>query len=370
MYNLEKTRKEIDEIDKELLPLFLRRIKCSEDVARYKIENSMPIYNKAREDEILQNIRENSGDMADYAAAFFTSLMNISKVRQQEIFGSNSFEELEFDTLNIENPRVSCQGVEGAYSHKATLELYKDAKINFCSSFESVFKDIEDNVSDFGVVPVENSEAGSVAEVYSLILKYRYYIVSAINLSVNHCLACKKGSNIETVISHPQALMQCANYIDLKGFNSKNFSNTALSAKFVSESNDMTIATICSVDAANEFGLEIIEENIQDNKENQTRFIGISKKPSISEKADIISLCFALPNETGSLYRVLERFSAIGLNLCKLESRTIKGKSFEYDFYLDFKGSIKDRHVALLLSDLQKELKRFSFLGNYSLEIK
>ncbi|MFI3325295.1 MAG: prephenate dehydratase [Clostridia bacterium] len=364
-----EVRDEIDAIDKELLPLFIARMKCSEKVAKIKIEKGIPVLNAVREQEIIEQIRLRAGNYGTVSASIYASIMALSRQLQQEMMGENEnyFSKLiENSSHDIpKNAKILCQGVQGAYSHKAALEIFKDGNISFCPKFENVFTGIENGEFDFGVIPVENSAAGSVNETYSLIMQYRYYIVSAIKLSVNHCLAAKKGSIIRTVISHPQALMQCGDYISQNSFERKEFSNTAAAAEFVSKSEDENIAAICSKEAAEKYGLEILKEGIQDDKNNHTRFAVISKNPILTNDADKISLCFSLPHETGSLFTVLQRFSLAGLNLSKIESRPIKGSNFNYDFYLDFQGNIVEKQVSVLLSQLKDELIRFDFLGNY-----
>ncbi len=368
---LKPVRDDIDRIDKQLLPLFLERMDCSRRVAEIKEAHGIPVYNAKREQEILDRVRKNAGDMGDYAAAFYAAVMAISRESQHK--------QLEHDesllnlvntasgNLDIEGKRVRCQGVPGAYSHQAALRFFgMDSDISFCPQFADVFSALDRKEVDFGVVPMENSAAGSVSEVYGLIMKYKFYIVGAVNVFVRHCLCAKKGADIKTVISHPQALLQCADYIRSHGHERREFSNTAAAAKFVAESEDNSIAAICSVDAARKYGLEIIEEEIQDSKSNHTRFAVISRDPVLPQDAEKISLCFSIPHTTGSLSRTLERFSRAGLNLTKIESRPIKDSNFEYEFYLDFAGNLHSEGVLSLLSSLTREMNSFSFLGNYS----
>ena len=366
-YNLNDIRKEIDNIDTELLPLLIKRIKCSENIAKYKIENNLPIYNKHREDEILANIVEKSGKYSLFSKILYSNIMSVSKLRQQELFTYEN----DIDTLLAsskkelpKSPSVLCQGTEGAYSHEAALKAFLNSSIIFAESFEDVFKGIKKGVADFAVLPVENSSAGSVSEVYSLIMKYKYYIVSAVNVPVSHCVAglCE---SFDTVISHPQALLQCSNYISKKNLKQSPFINTASSANYVSEKKLKDTAAICSVDAAKRYNLKIFEKNIQDDKHNNTRFAVISKEPIFTNNANKISLCFSLQDKTGSLYKILEHFAFAGLDLTKIESRNISGKNFEYDFYLDFKGSVADKKVSSLICELSKNYKNFTFLGNY-----
>ncbi|MDO4460208.1 MAG: prephenate dehydratase [Clostridia bacterium] len=364
-------RTDIDAIDKELLPLFLKRMDCSRRVAEIKIANNIPVLNPEREKQILDNIREKAGEeLGDSAVAFYAAVMGISREYQHRFMdGTEHFKTL-IDSASVivekENKKILCQGVEGAYSHAAAQEFFgKEADINFCPQFADVFSAIENGEADFGVVPVENSAAGSVSDVYSLIMKYRYYIVGAVNVSVRHCLATKKNAEIKTVYSHPQALNQCKEYIKNKGFEPRQYSNTAAAAKFVSESDDNTIAAICSLSAAEKYGLTVIENNIQDSKNNTTRFAVICKTPVFPENADKISLILNIPNTPGSLYQTLERFAMNGLNLTKIESRPIKDSNFDYEFYLDFTGNIRDENVMKLMESLSAELQSMTFLGNY-----
>lgn len=362
-------RKEIDSIDSQLLPLFLRRMDCSEAVAKIKIRDGLPVLNTQREEEIIRTVGEKAGDMAWAAQAMYSAIMALSRQRQLELMGKeNTLPVLalaaEGDLPN-EGARIFCQGVEGAYSHKAASLAFNGGDIEFSPSFEGVFEAIKQGGADFGVVPVENSAAGSVTETYSLIMKHRFYIVKAVCLSVNHCLAAKPGEEVRTVLSHPQGLMQCREYLKEKGYEKREFSNTAAAAKHVAQSGEVGLAAICSKDAAQRYGLEILEENIQDDKNNHTRFAVISKEAIFPKRAEKISLCFSLPNKAGSLSQVLERFARFGLNLTKIESRPIKGRNFEYDFYLDFAGNIREEGASSLLASLSAELPRFSFLGNY-----
>ena len=201
-----------------------------------------------------------------------------------------------------------------------------------------------------------------------MILKHRFYIVKALDLPIDYCLAGLKQSefsDIEKVWSHPQSLSQCANYIAKNNFDSTPFENTAVAAREVASEKRLNVAAICSYKAAEEYGLKILDNHLQDDKGNTTRFIVISKTLCIPENANKISLCFSLPHVTGSLYGLLCRFNSLGLNLTKIESRPRKGKDFEYLFYLDFSGSVYSDNVIDLISQLSEEMPEFSFLGNY-----
>ncbi len=368
---LELVREKIDEIDSKLLPLFMERMKCSEEVAELKRDAGEQVYSKEREDEILRRVEEKSGKYGKEAKALFSDIMTLSRSRQYGLMaGGEELRNLERSAVREvpKNPGdVVCQGVPGAYSHEAALELFPESRISFTQSFEKVFETVQRGDARFGVLPVENSAAGSVTEVYSLILRYRFYIVGAKQLRVEHCLATAvPDSPVTTVISHPQALSQCREYIARKGFSAREFSNTAAAAEYAGRKREKGLAVLCSEKAAERYGLTILERDVQDEKNNRTRFVVISKEPIFPKDASKISLCFSIPHEPGSLTGVLERFSLMGLNMTKIESRPIPGSDFEYDFYLDFTGCIHDRDTLELICSLGQELPRFSFLGNYA----
>lgn len=264
--------------------------------------------------------------------------------------------------------KIAYQGIKGANSYEAAQRLFPESDLTAYKSFDDVFRAVEDGECGYGVLPVENSTAGSVAAVYDLILRYRFYIVGALDLPIDYCLAGLKQStlgDIEKVISHPQALSQCEQYISRMGFESAACSNTAVAARDTAREKRLNLAAVCSYKAAEEYGLKVLDDHLQDNKNNKTRFIVISKKLYINENANKVSLCFSLPHVTGALFHMLQRFDALGLNLTKIESRPIPDKDFEYLFYLDFSGSVKSEGVTSLLCKLSGELPEFSFLGNY-----
>jgi chorismate mutase/prephenate dehydratase len=374
---LEEIRNEIDEIDSQLLPLFIKRMHCSEQVARIKAEQHLPVLNTEREKEILESIADKAEGFGGEAKVLYSTIMGISRALQNKMLGSggeirNLVNNAPFTSVTT-GKNIACPGVPGAYSHEAAQELFPDCNMKFYTTFHDVFKAIESGEADFGLVPVENSSAGSVSEVYDYILNYRFYIVGAATLHIHHCLAVTSGTtmeDIQTVYSHPQALAQCSDYLSANGWKAQEFSNTAAAAKMVAQKANHSIAAICSKAAANEYGLQILNEDIQNSSTNCTRFIAISRELFIPDNAQKISLCFSLPHTTGSLYSVLARFAMSGLNLTKIESRPIAaknivGKNFEYDFYLDFTGNVRDPKTLDLLCALCGELPRFSFLGNY-----
>lgn len=367
-------RKEIDNIDEQLIPLLLKRMSISEQVARYKVERGIPVLNAEREQQILDNVAEKCGAQGDTIKTVFSATMDASRALQHKIIGGgkklrDTIEGAKSTgKLTANGESVACQGVEGAYSGVTANTLFPDSPVRFYKQFEDVFEAVNKGEAKYGVIPVENSTAGSVHESYDLIMKYRFYVVGAYDLKIEHCLCAKadtKYEDITDVFSHPQALSQCNNFLKSFDFTGVNFSNTAAAAEFVAKSSKNNIAVICSELAAKKYGLKILKRNVQNNNNNRTRFIVISKELVIGEDADKISLIFSAPHTTGSLYRVLGRFSMAGLNLTKLESRPIENADFDYYFYVDVMGSVKDESTLDLICALYDELPEFEFLGNY-----
>lgn len=372
--DLLELRNEIDKLDDELLPLLLKRMDISRQVAEYKVQNGIPVLNEQRELEILEDVASKCGEQGEVIKTVFSAIMDASRALQHKIIGGgvelrNLISNAKCEkNLTANGEPIACQGVQGAYSGEAAKALFPDSPIDFHKQFEDVFEAVNQNKARFGIIPVENSTAGSVHESYDLIMKYKFFIVGAYDLRVDHCLCAKPGvkfEDIENVYSHTQALSQCNIFLKNFDFTGITFSNTAAAAKFVSESEKNNIAAICSESAAKKYGLKIIRKGIQNVTNNTTRFIVISKELVIDEDAEKISLIFSAPHRTGSLYRVLGRFSMTGLNLTKLESRPVANGRFDYYFYVDILGSVRDEQTLDLLCALSDELPEFSFLGNY-----
>jgi len=363
-------RQDIDHIDKALTPLLIERMQCSERVAKIKGQAGKPVLDASREKAILTRIRESSAEFGDSLVPVYRSIMAVSRMRQhrqmQMADGIRQLVQEAPTTFQPRGARVLCQGVRGAYTHRAARHFFPDTDIAFIETWNEVFEAVAANRADYGVLPVENSAAGAVSDVYTLLMEYRFFIVGAATEKISHCIAAAEGhGEIKKVVSHPQGLMQCTEYIKSKRLEQQEYGNTAAAAKYVAESKPEDTAAICSEEAAREYGLAVLEKNIQNTKQNATRFVVIAKKPVLPVDADKISLCFSLPHEAGSLYQILERFAVHGLNLTKIESRPIPERNFEYDFYLDFTGNLHDDETSALIGMLQQELPRFSFLGNY-----
>lgn len=367
---LEEIRKKINTVDDELLPLLMVRLDCGRQVAEVKKGSGTPVFNPEREREVLDRMEAQAGEYGREIRMIYASCMEASRSLQHRILGSGEALRSLVQSAQESLPaggRIACQGAEGAYSHQAALRLFPKGDPAFYPTFGDVFVALEKQKADFGILPVENSSAGSVTEVYDLILKYRFFIAGAATVRISHCLAAPKGvrrEQLQKVYSHPQALAQCSEFLQSSGLAAEPFSNTAAAAKMAAaEGGD--IGVICSQQAAETYGLTVLAADIQNSRSNCTRFVAVCRTPVIPADAQKISLCFSLPHTTGSLSGVLSRFALHNLNLTKIESRPLPDKNFEYDFYLDFTGNVRQRQTLDLLSALYEELPRFSFLGNY-----
>ncbi len=375
--DLKECRQEIDKINAEMLRLFVKRMEISEEVAKNKAEKGLPIFNNAREREILGDMTAASPEIFEnYVKTFFTVLMDLSKSYQRTVLNDTDNIEKKIKSAIDSTPKifpkravVACQGTEGAYSQIAADRLFGMEKIIYYKSFEDVFKAVRDKKCDFGVLPIENSTYGTVIDVYDLMKKYRFSIVRSQRLKITHKLLAKKGtllSDIKEVYSHPQALGQCSNFFAANPkIKAVPFTNTALAAETVKNSADNSLAAIASSSCAELYGLDIISDEIQNSGNNQTRFICISSEDYIFPGADKISIMLSLPHTPGALYNTLAKFAAIGLNLTKIESRPIEGSDFEAQFYFDFEASPYDEKILKMLDALSRDCENFVFLGSY-----
>lgn len=371
---LSEIREEINKIDEQLLKLFLQRMKCSGQVADYKVEHNMPVFNAARENEILDKIAAKSGDYSDSMRLLYSTIMNVSRALQYPSVTKNSrFRQIISKAQNTEfAPKsVGFQGSDGSYSQSVAAKMFSNAKMQNYAHFRDVFEAVQSGEIDCGIVPIENSYAGSVSENYDHLLEYDLKINAVYDLPVNHCLLIKPKtdiSKIRTVCSHPQALAQCSVFLNEHGFEPSAMDNTAFAAEFVANSDDDTIAAIASEQAAEKNGLKIAYRGIQTSgKSNFTRFIAVSRDMSVPKNAELVSIAFSIPHESGSLYKTLSMLAANGLNMTRIESRPDKESPFRYIFYVDFIGNIADENIAAMLCGLDNELPMLKLLGNFKI---
>ncbi len=379
---LEKIRKEIDVIDDQIASLIDKRMDLIAEVIDAKKKNKTAVNDPNRERDILLRVTEKvREDRQIYLKRVFETMFEVSKAYQTVNMEKKSkiSEQIDmalekgFQKLPVK-AKVACQGVAGAYSGIATDRIFELADITYFKNFEGVFGAVEKGFCKYGVLPIENSYAGSVNQVYDLMKEHKFYIVKSLRLSVSHNLVANKETDLKDVreiVSHEQAISQCKKY--LEKFPLAKITavpNTAVASKIVKESGRKDIVAICSRECADLYGLKLLETNIQDSENNYTRFILIAKEMEFYENANKISIMTTLPqNSAGSLNKLLSMFANLGINLTKLESRPIVGSSFEFMFYFDFECDIKDRAVKNLLAGLDSSTEQFTFLGAYSEKI-
>lgn len=376
---LETLRKEIDTLDRELVSLFLKRMNCSAQVAAYKKENNLPVFDPARERALLSRLSELAGEENEEdIRTLYATILDLSRSRQHRLLDSKSpfSEEIlrameETSPLFPERASVACQGVEGAYSQLAAERLFRVPNITFFNNWEKVFDAIEAGLCRYAVIPIENSTAGSVKRVYDLMIDRNFRIVRTVRLKIDHNLLAKKGtklSDIREVVSHEQAISQCSDFLATLGPSVKitRVENTAAAARMVAESDRTDLASLSSRASAGQYGLSVLASAVQNNGNNHTRFICITNRTEIYPGADRTSLMVVTPHKPGALYRILSRFNALGINLLKLESRPIPDRDFEFMFYFDLECSVYSEKLARLLAELESECEVFSYLGSYS----
>lgn len=376
--DLTKLREEINYTDEQIVELFKKRMNIAAGVAEYKKEHELPVLDAARERALLERISEMAGDeFSGYARTLYHTMMDVSKAYQQTKLNPESsiYNEI-LDALETtpklfpDRARVACQGVEGAYSQIATEKLFELPSIRYYPTFDSVFTAIEQGECRYGVLPIENSTAGSVKKVYELMLHHRFYIVKSVRLKIDHNLLAKRGTklqDIKEIISHEQAISQSAAFLrTLPGVKVTVVANTAIAAKTVAESDRNDLAALSSRFCAELYGLDTLESAVQDMGNNYTRFICISKAPEVYPGADKISLMLVTPNKPGALYHVLSCFNALGINMTKLESCPIPDRDFESMFYFDFTVSVYSDTLKRLLCELEARSEKFRLLGAYS----
>lgn len=374
--DLENLRDKINEVDDEVFKLFKERMALSREIARTKQAEGIGVTNRIREREILTRMTKKDPELKTYTRLLFNTLFSASKsLQRQELLGvSPLVETLREAVITTERqfPRegmVAIQGSEGSYSQQAAYKLFPYGEVMFFKQFSDVFDAVNSGLAEYGVVPIENSSNGSVKEVYEVMKKREFSIVRGTKLFIDHHLLVKPGAelkDIREIISQRQALGQCSDFLTANPhISAVEYVDTALAAALVAESDRRDIAAIASRYSGDLYGLDALAVPIQNSENNYTRFICISKEPKIFPGSNKISLMVSAPHEPGGLFNVLARFSALGLNVTKIESRSMSGLDFEFIFYFDFEGSVEMPEVQWLLDDLQSSSEHFQFLGNY-----
>ena len=371
-------REQIDKLDEKIVKLFCERMEVCEKIAEFKKENDLPVFDPKREREKLQSVADMSpDDIKDYTRLLYSLMFELSRSYQKSRINTGSELAVKIRTALDNTPKlfpegasVACQGTDGAYSQLACNKVFRNANIMFFSTFEAVFSAVEKGLCSYGVIPVENSTAGTVNSVYDLMLKHKFSIVRSARVKVDHNLLVRPGtkmSDIKEIYSHPQAIAQCQNF--LSGFTGVKIipcENTAVAAEMVAKSDTNTTASLSSRSCMRNFGLDCLAESVQDKGNNYTRFICISRDLEIYPGADRTSLMAFLPHEPGSLYRMLARFNALGINLLKIESRPIPERDFEFMFYFDIETPVYADRFTRLMNELNEITESCHYLGSYS----
>ncbi|MCQ2427348.1 MAG: chorismate mutase [Clostridia bacterium] len=376
--NISDYREKIDGIDAELLRLFEERMVVASQIAEYKKANGLPVLDADRERaKILDIIDKSPESVREYSPILFSFLFELSRSYQNRLNGVHAGPAAMIDAALASTPKmfpddpfVAVQGIQGANSQTACERLFKYPRTMYFSSFEAVFSAIEKGLCKYGVIPLENSNAGSVKTVYDLMMSRKFYIVRSVRLKIDHDLLVKPGTKLEDIReirSHEQAIGQCQAFLgSLKNVKIVPVANTAIAAQQVAESDRSDIAALASSQCTGVYGLECLKSSVQDNGNNYTRFICISKNLEIFPGADRTSLMMTLPHAPGALCRVLQRFYALGINLAKLESRPLPGKDFEFMFYFDLDTPVYSPALSQLIGELPLICESFQYLGSYS----
>ena len=376
MATLEELREKLDGIDDQIAKLYEERMKVCEDVGRFKVGAGRKVFDRQREHEKLLDVasKVNGEFNKKGIQELYAQLMSMSrKLQYQQLVEAGALGRLPFiemESLDKQNVRVVFQGVEGAYSQAAMKKYFLDNENNFhVTTFREAMEAIEEGAADFAVLPIENSSAGAVNEVYDLLVEFENYIVGETFLPIENTLAGLPGttlSQIERVYSKAEALMQTSRFLEKHGdWQQISVSNTAAAAKKVLKEQDHSQAAVCSAYAAQVYGLSVLAEDINDETNNVTRFIIVTNQKIFTPAASKISICFELPHQSGSLYQILSHFIYNDLNMTKIESRPVEGKSWEYRFFVDFEGNLEQPGVKNAIRGLREEARNLKILGNY-----
>ena len=376
--DLKELRGQIDEIDDQLVKLFCQRMDVAAQVAQYKKENGLPILMPAREREKLQDVAQKAGpEMAGYTRTLYTMLFELSRSYQSKLFGGNKalYETItqaidSTPKLFPQSAMVACQGVEGAYSQLACEKIFANPMIMYFKTFDGVFQAIDQGLCQYGILPIENSTAGSVTKVYDLMIQHNFYIARTFRLKIDHNLLANPGAKLEDIkeiYSHEQAINQCSAFLhSLKGVNVVPVANTAVAAEMVASSGRTDVAALSSRSCMELYNLKNLAASVQDKGNNRTRFICISKNMEIYPGSDKTSIMMVLSHKPGALYKVLARIYSLGINVTKLESRPIPDREFEFMFYFDLETSIYSNQFAELMCELESLCEEFKYLGSYT----
>ena len=373
--DLLELREQIDAIDAQIVELYEKRMDICTQVAEYKIGAGKKVFDRQREQEKLAKVKSMTHNEFNSHGVeeLFEQIMSMSRKLKYQLLAANGSQgKLPFigvDKLDTGKARVVFQGADGAYSQAAMMQYFGDEIKSFhVDTFRDAMSAIDEGSADFAVLPIENSTAGIVSEIYDLLVEFENYIVGEQIIKIEHCLLGVPGaelSDIKTVYSHPQSLMQSAKYLADHDWQQISMQNNAFAAKKVAEDKDKTQAAIASEHAAGIYGLEVLKKGVNQSGNNSTRFIIVTNQKIFKQDAGKISICFEVPHESGSLYHMLSHFIYNNLNMTKIESRPIEDRSWEYRFFIEFEGNLADSAVKNALRGLRDEARNMKILGNY-----
>ena len=368
-------RKQIDSVDEQIVSLYEERMDICKHVAEVKIETGKKVFDREREKEKIARVKSLTHNDFNRTGIgeLFEQIMSMSRKLQYQLLAEKgSMGRLPFigvDSLVDDRVRVVFQGAEGAYSQAAMHQYFGDAVNSFhVDTFRDACCAIEEGSADFAVLPIENSTAGIVNEIYDLLVEFENYIVGEQIIRIEHCLLGVPGTRMEdirTVFSHPQSLMQSARFLAEHDWKQISLPNNAFAARKVAQEGDCTQAAIASEYAGKVYGLEVLKKPVNQSETNSTRFIIITNQKIFRKDAKKVSICFEIAHESGSLYHMLSHFIYNNLNMTKIESRPIEGRNWEYRFFVDFDGNLADSAVKNALRGLRDEAQNMRILGNY-----
>lgn len=374
--DLQEIRGQLDEIDGQLVRLFEQRMQLCGDVAEFKMETGKAVYDGQREKQKLETVRAmaHSEFNSQAVSELFSQLMTVSRKRQYQLLAQHGLGMesgfTKIAALKTEGAPIVYQGVEGSYGHGAALQFFGgEADLYHVQGMEDVVVEVEEGRADFGVLPIENSSAGAVSDNYDLLMKHQVYIVAETHLAVRHALLGlpqAQLSDIRNVYSHPQALLQCSQYLNAhREWNQFSMENTAAAAQKVTADQNPAQAAVASEIAGRLYGLKPLAQGINHNENNTTRFIILSRRAEYLDTAGKVSLCFEGLHKSGSLYNMLGNFIYNNVNMVMIESRPIEDRSWEYRFFVDVEGSLSDASLHNALTGISEEAVRMKILGNY-----
>ncbi len=380
MPELSELRQQIDAIDAEVFRLFAERAGLAEGVAAYKRDHGLAVFDPARERaKVADAAARVPDDLATYAQVLMELLMEASRSRQHALLGDTADDATlaQIARARATTPelfpraaRVACQGVEGAYSQIAAERIFRHPQISYSTTFDGVFSSVEQGLADYGVLPLENSTAGSVNQMFDLMMEHSFYVVRTTRVKIDHNLLARPGASlagVRDIYSHEQAINQCAEFLSgLPDVRVHVCENTAVAAKRVAESGRPDVAALSSRPCASLYGLEVLCTSVQDRDNNYTRFACISKDLQVFPGADRTSLMIVLPHSPGALYKLLSKFYALDINILKLESRPIPERDFEFMFYFDIDCPVAAPEFSSLMGTLSSLCQSSRYLGSYA----